>query len=84
MKRFVIKQLIGTHTCLKYGRTTAISTAWIIEQIKGLVEANPEVKISIIRDYLKLNHGVKVHGMKLYRAKKLALERIGGDHIGGV
>lgn len=29
---FVIREFVGHHTCLRFGKTTAITTAWIAEQ----------------------------------------------------
>lgn len=68
---------------MRLGRTIIVTVVWFIEQIKEFMELNPNVKIFVIKKFRRLGHRVKVHKMKLYRAKKLALKLISDDHAKG-
>lgn len=39
------------------------------------------MKITVVQSELKVNYIIEVHKQKAYRAKTLALSRLGGDYV---
>lgn len=78
MHGYMIKTLMNTHTCHSVEKNKDATSTWIANKIEW--KANPDIKISALRDELKETYGINVSDLRLYRAQKKAKEDHEGNH----
>ncbi|XP_048319534.2 uncharacterized protein LOC125418882 [Ziziphus jujuba] len=79
---FKVKICKERHTYIRKTKNAKVTSNWIASKLESLIQSNPDVKIGVLENDLRTTYGVKCGKQKIYRAKKKALDRMGGDHAG--
>ncbi|XP_059310177.1 uncharacterized protein LOC132061359 [Lycium ferocissimum] len=77
---FKIKQLGGSHTCIKSMKGCGASSRWIAKLFESDFRADYGMSIDKFYVSLKEKHGLDVNTQKLIRAIKIVKELVARDH----
>ncbi|XP_059660140.1 uncharacterized protein LOC132306663 isoform X1 [Cornus florida] len=77
---YQIKTINKEHTCVKESTFREATSTWIAMKFADRIRENPEIKIASLGAAVKTQYGIEPSRMQLYRAKRKALEEIGGNH----
>ncbi|KAK4385619.1 hypothetical protein Sango_2685900 [Sesamum angolense] len=76
---FMIKTYIRKHTCVRVDKNKEATASWMTNKLVDVLRENPIMKCRGMRHELQ-KFGVNPPYMRLYRAKKIAILRIKGNH----
>ncbi|KAL5776568.1 hypothetical protein ACOSP7_009494 [Xanthoceras sorbifolium] len=74
-RTFRIKTMENQHSCQKVHKNQEVNAVWVARRFRDLIDANPEVKISFLRNEIHRIYGVSLLVWTLYRAKHKVLDK---------
>ena len=80
---FILRKYNKKHECKLTSKTVKVTSAWVATKIKSQVTVDPNVKIDLLKNFMKGTYGLKIKNMTLYRATTKARIEIFGDHLKG-
>ncbi|KAH9662521.1 SWIM-type domain-containing protein [Citrus sinensis] len=77
---YLLKRLHNVHTCSRELDNPECTAEFITVKYEQTFLDHPDTKVDFIIDELRRIYSCKVNRFKVYRAKKMALQRAGADH----
>ncbi|KAJ0780386.1 putative MULE transposase domain-containing protein [Helianthus annuus] len=78
---WVVKTFINQHTCLHTRVVNLGTVGWLAKQIEPTIRINPGIPLRSLQDDLQKRFQVQVTGNQVFRAKKMATNKIQGDYV---
>ncbi|KAH9745933.1 SWIM-type domain-containing protein [Citrus sinensis] len=77
---YLLKRLHNVHTCSRELDNPECTAEFIVVKYEQTFLDHPDTKVDFIIDEMRRIYSCKVNRFKVYRAKKMALQRAGADH----
>ncbi|KAK2658264.1 hypothetical protein Ddye_004797 [Dipteronia dyeriana] len=77
----IVKTYNPNHYCHRVYKNVEAKVTWIASKFELLVKSNPDIKIGVIVDLLRDRFKVNVDALRLYKAKRRALDGLEREHV---
>ncbi|PWA93526.1 transposase, mutator type [Artemisia annua] len=77
---WAVKTFHDTHTCLQSRKVKRCTATFLSKTVEGTIKPNPKIPLGALKDQLQKEYELGISNQKVFRAKKMAMERIDGNH----
>ncbi|GKB39154.1 mutator type transposase [Tanacetum coccineum] len=77
---WIVKTFKDTHKCLQSRIVKKCTTSFLSKSVEESIKPNPKIPLNAFKDQLQKQYEVGISKQKVFRAKKMAQERVEGNH----